>query len=135
MELHTVGEARLDVPDSGFHLGAGGAGVPELLAQKAAMLGRQPGGAAGQFATPAAGAPPGAQSFYLPPAGSLTGAAALVQQQTPARSGPPPCFNFMGGRCFRENCRFAHIGPGNRQLGGPMPPPQPAFTGVMQRDR
>lgn len=43
-------------------------------------------------------------------AGCFTGAA-LAQQQAKQQI----CFNFTGGKCFRENCRFLHIGPGIRQ--------------------
>merc|ERR1712136_281154 len=50
--------------------------------------------------------------------------AALAQRHA-SRQGPPPCFAFTSGKCFRENCRFLHLGPG-----GPVSS-RGLFTGVM----
>eukprot|EP00747_Dinoflagellata_sp_TGD_P206624 gnl/TRDRNA2_/TRDRNA2_80317_c0_seq2.p1 gnl/TRDRNA2_/TRDRNA2_80317_c0~~gnl/TRDRNA2_/TRDRNA2_80317_c0_seq2.p1 ORF type:complete len:258 (-),score=66.97 gnl/TRDRNA2_/TRDRNA2_80317_c0_seq2:160-933(-) len=56
---------------------------------------------------------------------------ATTKHQEVLRAGKTPCFNFMGGRCFRQNCRFAHIGTGNQAAmpGGGLPPQAQGFTG------
>lgn len=75
------------------------------------------------------GRPPAAAGLALQGTGAmgqhlLTGHA-LAQHQGKTQI----CFNFTGGKCFRENCRFLHVGPGGR----PAPPPAlPAlFSGVV----
>lgn len=90
-----------------------GAGTPAILpGQKQLGLGRPMPGLM----------PTTPQMLGLGQSPHLLTGAALAQQQGKTQI----CFNYTGGRCFRDNCRFLHLGPGGRA------PPQPAlFTGIL----